>query len=112
MRAGRLRHRITIQRPEVTRSETGAEIITWVTVIDRFPAEVAPLRGREYFQSDVQRADMDTKIIVRWMPQIQAMTAKWRILHDGQIYNVYSQANADNRNIMVEIMAKTGVNKG
>ncbi|WGM00004.1 phage head closure protein [Arsenophonus nasoniae] len=46
MRAGRLRHRVTIQKKEITHGELGDERVTWVDVEEVW-AEVKNVRGQD-----------------------------------------------------------------
>lgn len=77
MRAGELRHRVTIQQKSVTRDSYGAEVITWTDVATVWAA-VEPLRGREFLEAkQIQsetayrvrirhRSDVDTDMRVMW----------------------------------------------
>jgi SPP1 family predicted phage head-tail adaptor len=64
MRAGLLRHRVTIEEKSVTRSATGAEDITWSTVATVW-AEVHPLRGREFLEAKGLQEETSTRIRIR-----------------------------------------------
>jgi len=115
MRISRLRHRLIVERPDTYRDSTGDELVTWVTV-DTVWAGIEPLKGQEGGNVQVL-AEMDTRIVIRWSPNMDAMTAKWRLRHADRrnpiIFNIAAppaHVNLGQREI--QIMAKSGVNLG
>lgn len=103
MRAGRLRHRITIQQPGTTQDSYGEENAagTWTTFATRWAA-VEPLQGREYFAAQQHLARVTTRFILR---KINGVTPKMRILFDGRIYDIDAVMDFDERGIEVQLMA-------
>lgn len=115
MRAGRLRHRLIVERPDTYRDATGDELTTWVAV-DTVWAAIEPLKGNERFNAGQIIADMNTQIIIRWSPAMDAMTAKWRLRHaersNQTIYNIASVSHVNLGRREIQIGAKSGVNEG
>jgi len=64
MRAGRLRHRVTIQQKVPTRDTFGGELVTWSPVATVW-ASVEPLQGREYLAARQLQAELTTRIRIR-----------------------------------------------
>lgn len=111
MRAGRLRHRLLIDEPQVSQDYSGDEIVTWTPYAEVY-ADIQPVTGREAFRADQILAEMDTRITVRWSSHIDRVTAKWRLRFKNEIYNIVSVAHKGMRNREVEFLCKSGLNDG
>ena len=86
LEAGRLRHRITIQRPVRTQDSVTGEITqTWSDAYTSVAAAVEPLSVREFMQSQADQSELSAKIIIRAGKTIDA---DMRILFRGQVYNI------------------------
>ena len=81
IRAGRLRHRVTVQRPVTSRDSYGQDVITWTSAGDVWAA-VEPLRGREYFDADQHTGEITTRVIIRWRSDFDTLgfDSTWRIV--------------------------------
>ena len=85
LKAGNLRHRVTLQRKQQTQNpQTGAMVTTWVTEAT-VPAAVEPLSAREFIAAQAVQSDVSVRIRVRYRPGI---TSAMRLLHDGKVYNI------------------------
>jgi len=87
--AGRLRHRITIQRPKITQDPaTGQTTTRWLDVASDVPAAIEPLSVREFIASQQMQSEISTRIVIRYR---EGLTAQMRILHVKrgvtQVYN-------------------------
>lgn len=71
MRAGRLRHRVKLQRNEAEQNTMGEPVPVWV-VYATVDAEVDPLKGNEFFGAQQINAELTTRVRVRWRPDIKA----------------------------------------
>lgn len=111
LNAGVLDQRVTLQQAVASQDATGDQIVTWTTLRDVW-ASVAPIRGRELFSGGATLADTDTRIRIRFAPDLEDINAKWRVLHRGDVYNVYSAAESNMGREFIEIMAKNGINEG
>lgn len=100
MRAGRLRHVITIQQATETRDSVGAIIRTWATY-DTVRASIEPLNGREYFNASQVQAEVSTRIRVRYL---DGLTSKMRILFGSRIYDIKAIINDKERNFEMTLM--------
>lgn len=100
--AARLRERVRIERPDETQvSATGTRVPTWTTVADRIPAEVTPLRGREYIDIRAAASEITTRIRLRYRP---GMNPAMRIVHGASIYNIVEVIDVDARHRQLECM--------
>lgn len=117
MRAGRLRHRVEIQRKEYTQDpETGAGLYTWQTVyldsntpLDSVPAEVLTGPGRELRAEGTKYAETSARITLRWFEGLQS---DWRILWDGKVYDIISIETDATARREYRLNVKDGVNDG
>jgi head-tail adaptor len=111
---------MVIERPVVTRDDTGAEIIaSWsqVAVVWAHIAPIAPPRGREILAEGIVQDQVDVQVTIRWSPLIDAMSAKWRMRFPAAdnpiVYNIASppvQSDMGQRQVIV--MCKAGLNEG
>ncbi|HSH43854.1 MAG TPA: phage head closure protein [Arenicellales bacterium] len=88
MLAHRLRHRVTVQKPERTQDPvTGEVTITWVDVYASVPAEVLTGPGREFRESAALQGERVARINLRWFPNLEY---DWRIVWEGEPYDIQS----------------------
>ena len=104
MRAGRLRHRLTVQTRTDTRDSTGAVTSTWTDARTVWAA-IDPLRGEERFNAGQVKPVIDTKVTLRGHIVVNP---KMRFVDqlDGQIYDIDSAIKLNNRQIMTEVFCK------
>jgi len=95
VRAGRLDRLISIQRKSVTRSNTGQEIVSWVSLATQLPASVAPLRGDERFNGAQIVSQEQFEFTFRWFSAISDLSVKDRIAYPSndspgvdQVYDI------------------------
>jgi len=91
MRAGSLRHFVSIEKPVTVKSETGDPVVTWQTVAKDIPAEIAPLSVREFIAGAVGplASQLTAKITIRYMDGIDAtMRIKHRRGRTTDLYNI------------------------
>ena len=112
MRAGSIRHRLVIDYPVETQDQTTGESVTTFAVLANVWGRVEPLRGREALVDGAIRADMDTRITVRWAEPLNVLSPDYRIRHQDSIYNIVSVAHVNYGHREIQIMAKTGTNNG
>ncbi|BEN55254.1 phage head closure protein [Serratia marcescens] len=85
MQAGKLRHRITLQKPVKVQDTTSGEMIdTWQDVSNLW-AEVSPLSAREFVAAQAMQNAVTTRIKIRYRQDIEP---KYRILFLGKIFNI------------------------
>lgn len=102
MRAGSLRHKITIQETTETRDTVGSVINTWSTFLVA-RAEINPRIGKEYFDSDRLNADNTVLFRIRYRSGI---LTKQRISWDSRVFDITSLINLRERNREILIMCE------
>lgn len=111
MQAGRLRHRIALQRySEGERDENGFPIpgsAGWATESSMW-GSVEGINGREFVAASAEQAAVTWRITVR---HSDAITPDKRLLCDGRVFNIKAIL-PDNDKGRMTIMAETGVNQG
>ncbi len=111
MRAGRQRHRITLDAPVTSQNGTGEEIVAWTPVMTLWAA-VEPLKGREQLIAQQILATSDTRIIIRWSPNVDQITEKWRVRKQQTIYNILDVIPVNLNQREVHLMCETGKTDG
>lgn len=86
MRAGKLRHLITLQRNEPDRNSIGDPIPHWVDYAT-VNAEVSPLKGREFFDAQQITSELTTRVRIRWLDGVKA---EHRILFQDRTLEIAS----------------------
>lgn len=118
MLSHRLRHRIAFQmQVQGTQDpDTGEVPIEWKTVwldgvteLSSVPAEVLTGPGREFIESDTKQSETTARINLRWFP---GLDARWRILWDGNIYNIVSIETDITARREYRLRCEAGVNNG
>ena len=104
IRAGKLRHIITIQQPGTGRDACGGVLSTsWVDFATNVRASVEPLQGREFFASVQQGAELTTRFRLRYLPGVRP---DMRIIHQGRIYLISAPPiDCDMLHVELHIMA-------
>lgn len=113
MRAGVLRHEVQVQYPvEVEGSPSSGGFVTTWADFGTLRAEVAPIRGREALIGDQPLAELDTRIRIRWSPNNAQIVPKWRVVHDGTIYDIRNVIPVKLAQREIELLCKSGTNNG
>lgn len=85
MRAGKLRHRVTIQREvEMQNPDTGAVSVSWVTYADRW-AEYVAQSVREFIAAASVQSEVKGRFVVR---ADETITPDMRVVHRGKAYAI------------------------
>lgn len=109
MRAGTLRHLITIQERRVEQDElTGAAVEYYYTKYANVPASVEPLSGREFLSAEQMRAEVRAKIFVRAGLDTQPTD---RILFRDKVYEIQTILDDPTFKRHQEIMVSEGVRR-
>ena len=101
MQAGKLRHRVIVQQPTISRNSLGEEIPSWGTFATVW-ASIEPLSGREYTTLRAELAQVTTRIRMRYLA---GLTSKMRILHGTTVYEIVPQQDMEMRHRELEILA-------
>jgi SPP1 family predicted phage head-tail adaptor len=100
MRAGQLRHKITIQNTTVTQDSYGSKVDTWA-IFATVWASVEPVSGREYFESAKLNAEITHRVRIRYTAGV---TPDMKILYGDRTFNIKSVINREERNRDMELM--------
>lgn len=111
MRAGPLRHRVTIQRNLNARSGTGAVKDQFEDWLVRIAAAVEPITGGERWVQAQPVSDITARIRVRYRDGI---TSKMRVVHQRapgsptliDIYDIEAVVPADGRKVELHLLCR------
>lgn len=95
IRAGELRHRITIQQPDDSAAAWGGER-TWHTYVTVW-AKITPKRGRYNTSEDIRKdeAEVTHEITIRY---IRGLNPSMRATFEGRIFKFRAPINVDEKN--------------
>lgn len=86
LKAGKLRHRITIQQQvEVQNPDNGAMSVDWSNVATVWAA-IEPLSAKEFIASESETSKITTRVTIRFRTDV---TAKMRLLHNKKGVDFY-----------------------
>ncbi len=101
MRAGKLRHPITIEQPTDTQGSTyGQAGLTWTT-FKRTRASIEPASGKEQIGADQVQAGVTHVVGMRFIPGV---TTKMRIAFGTRVFSIISTLNIQERNRELKLM--------
>lgn len=112
--AGRLRHRVKIQRPVQTQDPNGDMITEWQTVATVW-ADIQPLSAREFIQSQAMQSQIVARVVIRHRDGIDA---SMRLVHErinrpNVIYSIHGVlADMDSGLEYLTLPVSSGVNDG
>ena len=84
MKAGDLKHRITIERPKETTDDRGNRRTKRQPIATCW-ASMADVRGRDFYAAQAYQAQDTVTFGIRWRDSIDR---ECRIVHAGQIYQI------------------------
>lgn len=83
--AGKLRHRVSLQRQQLTQNAaTGEMTTTWVVVAEAW-ASIEPLSARELLAAQAMQSQVTARIVMRK----REIDASWRIVSGTKRYNIH-----------------------
>jgi len=109
MRAGRLRHRITLQKPAGTRDAVGERTTTWSNVVSSWPAAIEPLRVQELVGISQFQSRITHRIMLRYSTEIESIDHSWRVLFGLRVFVIEGVRNIDERNRELELLCSEGL---
>lgn len=109
MRAGRKRTRLQVQETTNTRTDGGGYEPSW-SKIGEVSAEVVPLSGKEFLESQSMEGNVTHKIRIRYTREF-ALTRSHRLVDilNSRVFNIQHVLNLSERNREWEVMAKEEV---
>jgi SPP1 family predicted phage head-tail adaptor len=102
MRAGRLRHRVTIQEYTESQNTYGEVTKSWVDFATVWAA-MEPARGREFWESQQINAETTSTVVLRYLAGVKP---EMRVLYDGRVFQILSVINPDERNRELQLRVK------
>lgn len=106
MRAGKLRHRVRIERPVRTVAASGAVAPgTWSLVRDVW-ASIEPLSGRELIEAGRMSSEVTHRITTRYDQDIVEMDSTYRMVFRSRVFSPVSMVVPDERNESIVISAR------
>lgn len=114
MRAGRLRHRVTVQQRGTGRSGFGEQVITWTDVLTNYPADINPLSGSQLDRAMSTYNETTHEVTMRWhsiFADIRQAGA-YRIVFGTRYFDIQACRNIDERGREVVLMCREGLSDG
>lgn len=106
MRAGTLRHRVTLQTVTETRDADGGVSESWTDTATLWAA-VEPLRGREYFSAKALQAEVTTRIRLRYRAGVvPKQRVTWLDGSTTHTYDILEVIEPDTRRRELVLMCK------
>ncbi len=100
---GKLRHRITIQTPTITRSDRGAEVLTWADTATVY-ADIRTVGGQEQvIANQLETATLLHTITIRYRT---GLTSKQRIKWGARYFAIEAIIERDNRLRMLDLSCR------
>jgi len=102
MRAGRLRHRITIQRSTPGRGDAGERLDVWIDIATVWAA-IRTISDEE--RSDKLSVDITAThvITIRHQHVLDDISPRDRIVHEGKTYHIIDVVNVGERDRQIDI---------
>jgi SPP1 family predicted phage head-tail adaptor len=109
MRAGTLRHLVTIQSKSATIDGYGGPVDTWSDVCT-VHASIEPLAGREFIAAQAVNIETTGKIRIRYRSDV---TAAMRVVFGTRLFNITAPPiNPNERNQELILMVSEKLNEG
>lgn len=110
IKAGRLRHRVDIERLVTYSDDDGVQSEVWVEHYRNVPAAVEPLSAREFVAAQAVQSGVTKRVTIRFKPDIDA---SMRIRHGCAIYNIEGVLeDLDSGRSYLTMPVSAGVNAG
>lgn len=103
VRAGPLRHRVTIRRPDTAKNEYGEKVEGAGSVVATVRAKIRPLNGSERMTAAQVQAGTTHEVTIRYLPGVDE--ACW-FEFEGRKLNIDSMMDDQELNRMIVCMCK------
>ena len=100
MRAGALRHKVTLKSPSGSQDAYGETSLSFSDVAD-VRASISPLSGRELMNAQQVNSDVTHRVTIRFYSGVQP---SWRVVFGTRTFEVQSVRNLDERDRTMELM--------
>jgi len=102
MKAGSLRHRVTIQHLTITQGSAGEVIEGWSDVATVYAA-VEPLSGREYWQAQQLAAETSIRVRIRYRT---GLDTTMRVIYGTRTLEILSIVDPEERHAELQLMCR------
>ena len=111
MRAGPLRHRVTVEALTVELDSDGQQAETWLDAFGHMlSADIMPVSGRELIAADAVQSKITTRIVMRYRPGVKP---SMRVLHRERVYNIEAVVPDPRSGFdWITLQCSDGVNQG
>lgn len=83
--AGRLRHRVVIERNTPAQDTTTGEMVDYWSEYTTVWASIEPMSAKEFIAAQAVQSEVTGKIVMRFRADI---TPDMRVNHNGRVYNI------------------------
>lgn len=113
MRAGELRKVVQLQQRSAAQDGFGQQARDWSTIAT-LRAAIDPVSGAQLERARSVYNETSHEIVVRWQPMFEDIrqVGTYRILYAGRLFDVGASLNFEERNRMVTLLCKEGLNEG
>tara|TARA_R110000850_G_scaffold9279_10_gene34390 strand:+ start:210 stop:548 length:339 start_codon:yes stop_codon:yes gene_type:complete len=87
MKAGRLRHRCTIERPTSEQDPNSGAIIEGWELVGKAWMAIEPLSVRGFIAANAAQSEVTGQLVMRYRPNLQ-IDSTMRVRHGVKIYNI------------------------
>ncbi|MGI6711877.1 MAG: phage head closure protein [Bacillota bacterium] len=101
MKAGKLRHRVTLQEFVEVVDEYGTPIGSGWQDVATVWAAVEPFKGEEYIQLQNTQAELTAKVTIRYLPGIKPAM---RVLYGDRVFDIKSVIDPEERHRELQLM--------
>jgi len=105
MQAGRLRHRVTIQRLTGERGAAGGVNDVWQDIGTRW-ASVKPLSGREWVAAAAANTEISHDVMLRCDSITRSITPRDRLSFEGRALDIQAVMEVDERGRELRVLCK------
>ena len=109
MRAGQLRHLVTVQSRSATPDTYGEPAQTWSNLHANQPASIEPLSGRELINAQAVQSDVTHRLRMRYVAGVET---KHRVIFGTRVFDIRAVRNIDERNIELGMLCTKGASAG
>ena len=103
MKAGELRHRVTLQHATTSQDEYGEAIESW-SELDTVWAAVEPMQGREFLEGRRLEQEVTTRIRIRYRDDLQPLVL--RATWGSHTYDVVAVLEVQSRRREIHLMCR------
>lgn len=100
MRAGKLRHLVTLQSPSTARGSAGGTVDAWSDVAT-VHASIEPLQGREFIAAQQGQARVSHRVTIRYRAGV---VPSMRVSFGARLFRIEAVLNTGERNIEQQLM--------